>query len=136
MKGYNTISYNKNAVDWLLFLLRLFVGLAIMTHGLPKLLNFISGEVKFMDFMGFGSKTSLFLVIFAEIVCAFLLLLGLFTRWATIPLIITMLVAAFMAHRAEPFSDREMSLLYLFHFFTILVLGPGRFSVDRMISRR
>lgn len=136
MTSFNTVSYNKSAVDWLLLLLRLFVSIAIMTHGLPKLLNFISGETKFMDFMGMGSRTSLFLVIFAEIVCAFLILLGLFTRWATIPLIVTMLVAAFIAHEGKPFGDREMSLLYFVHFLTLLVMGPGRFSVDRMISRR
>ena len=43
------------------------------------------GEIKFMDFMGLGPDISLTLVVFSEGLCAALLVLGLFTRWASIP---------------------------------------------------
>jgi putative oxidoreductase len=60
---------------------------------------------------------------------------GLFTRLSVIPLIITMLVAAFVAHAGDPFSSKEPALLYLIPYLALLFSGPGKFSLDFYISR-
>lgn len=129
--------YNTTALDWGLLLLRVFTGIAmIANHGLgkaQKLLN--GGEIKFADPIGIGAKASLYLAVFAEVFCALLLIFGLFTRLATLPLIVTMAVAAFVVHATDPFSKMESSLLFLFVLFLLFLAGPGKYSVDRMISK-
>jgi putative oxidoreductase len=77
-----------------------------------------------------GSSVSLSLTIFAELFCALLIVIGLFTRLATIPLIVTMCVALFKAHNSDFFGEGEMAALYLGAFITILLTGPGKYSVD------
>ncbi len=118
--------------DLALLVLRLaFGGIMLYSHGYPKLMQLLGGgEIQFMNFLGLGTPTSLALAVFAEVVCTFLLILGAFTKLATIPLIITMLVAAFYANAGNPFGDREMSLLYLFAYVALLFSGAGWYSVD------
>jgi putative oxidoreductase len=124
--------------DWALLLMRLVFGLSmVFGHGLRKIDRlFGSEEIKFADPFGIGPVPSLALVVFAEVVCAVLLAIGLFTRLSLIPLIITMLVAAFYAHWADPFSDKEMSILYLTAYTALLLTGPGWFSVDAQWQAR
>jgi putative oxidoreductase len=84
----------------------------------------------FMNFMGMGSTTSLILVVFAEFFCALFLVLGLFTRLSAIPLVICMGVALFKAHNMDILGDGSSATLYLGAYLIILLLGPGKFSVD------
>jgi len=119
-----------------LLLLRIAVGGFMMTHGIPKFMNFEAKSAKFMNFLGLGSEISLGLTVFAELGCAFLILIGLFTRWATLPLIFVMGVAAFVAHGPDPFGKKEMALLYLLGYVCIAFTGPGRFSLDYLSKNR
>lgn len=137
MKNLNSTSYNKTLLDWVLFVARIFIGVAMITHGFPKLMQLLSGkEIEFINFFGIGKKTSLILAVLAEVLCSLFLIMGLFTRIVTIPLIITMLVAAFMVHGNDAFEKQELSLLYLTIYFILLITGPGNLSIDRMINRK
>ncbi len=106
-----------------------------MNHGYDKLVHFAQYKGKFMNLLGMGQTTTLVLAIFAEFFCALFIVLGLFTRLAAIPLIITMCVALFKAHNANFFGDGEMATLYLGAFITLLLVGPGRVSIDSMIGK-
>ena len=138
MKLLNPFGFNDSGRlgDLSLLLLRItFGGLMFLNHGLGKFNRLTGGEeIKFMDFMGLGPEISLGLVVLAEAVCAILIVLGLFTRLATIPLIITMLVAIFMVHWNDPFGDKEMALLYLIPFITLFFSGAGKYSIDDKIG--
>lgn len=136
MKNLNTTGYNKTLLDWALLAVRIFVGVAMLTHGFPKLMQLLSGNYDFINFFRIGQKTSLILAVLAEVLCSLFIILGLFTRFVSIPLIITMLVAVFVVHNNEPFAKQEMALLYLFHYILIFVTGPGSISIDRMINRK
>jgi putative oxidoreductase len=117
--------------DFGLLAIRLLSGGMMLTHGLPKFDRlFGEGPVKFADPFGLGPEISLGMVLFAEVGCSLLVMLGFKTRWATIPLMITMLVAAFYAHDADPFGKKELSLLFFTIFLSILISGGGRFSLD------
>jgi putative oxidoreductase len=83
----------------------------------------LSGKIEFMNFFGIGVKTSLILAVLAEVLCSLFVLMGLFTRFTVIPLIITMLVAVFIVHGNDAFAKQEMALLYLFHYILIFVAG-------------
>lgn len=113
-----------------LLVLRLSSGLLMMRYGWQKLVNFAEYSKGFLDFMGLGTEVSLGLATFAELICAFLVVVGLFTRWATIPLMITMLVAFFQAHANDPFDVKEHPLVFLFPYLTLFFAGAGRFSLD------
>jgi len=88
------------------------------------------GPVKFADPFSLGPEISLGLVLFAEVGCSLLVMLGFKTRLATLPLLFTMLIAAFYAHAADPFGKKELSLLFFTLFLSILISGGGRFSFD------
>lgn len=135
MKRLLSIKYTAASFNFSMLLLRLVFGLMMIAqHGMPKLMNFASMSNGFYDPMGIGSKTSLILVIFAEVFCSFFIVLGLFTRIALIPLIILMCVAFFGRHNALV-GDGEMAVLYLTVYVVLLFLGPGRVSVDGMIKK-
>ena len=115
-----------------LLVLRIVVSAMMLTHGLNKLSNFSTVSPNF-DPIGIGGPLSLSLVIFAEVFCSIALILGLFTRLATIPLIVAMCVAALVFHAGHPFVAKELSLLYLTFYVVILLIGPGRYSIDRLL---
>src|SRR5262245_22090434 len=70
-----------------------FCGL-LAKHGLDKLLNYSTAVTQFPDPLGIGQANSLNGAIACELVFSLIVLVGVFTRLATIPLIINMLVAA------------------------------------------
>jgi putative oxidoreductase len=121
-------------------LLRLGFGLLMLfNHGYKKLANFPDMLEKFKDPTGLMSgSVALSMTVFAEFFCAAFIVLGLFTRLATIPLIIAMGVAFFLAHNAK-FSagpgSGEMALLFLTAFLALLFTGPGKISLDRFIGK-
>lgn len=119
-----------------LLILRVSVGLMMATHGWAKLSDFSAKLQTFSDPIGLGPALSLQLVIFAEFFCAIFLAIGFLTRLSLIPLIIVMLVAAFIAHGDDPFSAQEKSLLFLTVFVSLFLLGPGKWSVDGQITRK
>jgi len=118
-----------------LLLVRLLSGGMMLTHGIPKIDRLMGeGPVKFADPFGLGPEISLVLVLFAEVACSILVMIGLKTRLATLPLMFTMLVAAFYIHGADPFGEKELPLLFFTVFGAILISGAGRYSVDRVME--
>ena len=135
MKRLFSSKHSAGAINIALLLLRLGFGILILKHGYDKLSHFGEFQNKFMNFMGMGRTVSLVLDIFAEFFCAILLIMGLFTRFACIPLIIAMSVALFKVHNANFFGKGEVDTLYLVAFLAILFAGPGKVSVDSMIGK-
>ena len=127
----------RKQTDIALLLLRLaFGGAMIYGHGWGKLMRLFSGEpIKFFDFMGLGPELSLGLATFAEVGCSLLLILGLFTRWAAIPLIITMMVAI-STNLGEGFGQIEKALLFLMAYVALQLTGPGWYSLDAQVRNR
>ncbi|WP_333907979.1 DoxX family protein [Aequorivita sinensis] len=65
-----------------------------------------------------------------------LLIIGLSTRLAAIPLAITMLVAAFIVHANDGFGRQELPLLYAAIYISIALIGAGKYSLDNRISKK
>lgn len=123
--------------DLALLLIRLGAGGMMLTHGIPKIGRLLGeGPVKFADPFGLGPEISLGMAIFAEVICAILVIIGFKTRLATIPLIITMLTAAFYAHWNDPFGKKELPLLYGCVFLGILAFGAGKYAVDSWLNKK
>lgn len=136
MKRIFSVNHSNAAFNFSMLLIRISFGLLIMIkHGLPKLQNFSNLQYKFYNFLGTGSQFSLILVVFAELICGFFILLGLFTRLAVIPLIIQMFVIIVSVNRGKPLPEAELAILFLSAFVVLLFCGPGRISVDGMINK-
>jgi putative oxidoreductase len=69
------------------------------------------------------------------VLCSALVVLGLWTRLAVIPLIIGMAVIVFMVKGDASFGEKELAVVYLITFVTVLFTGSGRFAVDRISFR-
>lgn len=118
--------------------LRIVTGFGIMTHGYPKIFG---GKME-----GFTSLTAdlgfplpgffAWLAALTELLGGLLLAVGAGTRIVALLLLGTMLVAAFMQHAGDPFSEKEMAILYLTFAGTLMLTGPGKFSVDSIVERK
>jgi putative oxidoreductase len=136
MRRLLTTDYSVTSFNLTMLLMRCAFGFLILfNHGIPKLMKFANLQSSFFDPFGIGSKWALILVIFAEVFCAILLIIGLFSRFAVIPLIITMCVILFLANKGEPLSKLELPILFLAGFVAVLLAGPGRLSVDGIIGK-
>ncbi len=122
--------------DFGLLFLRMTFGLLMMGHGLGKVQDLFAGKTGFPDPLGIGPVPSLALAAVAEFVCALAVVIGFKTRWAAIPVAVTMLVAAFVFHAGDGWAKQEFPLLYAAGFLTLVFTGAGRHSVDGMFKKR
>lgn len=125
--------------------LRLGLGLMmIFGHGLGKLQSLIGGDVEFVSLFGLPPEVNLTLAMLAEFLASIFVAIGFKTRLASIPVIITMFVAAFVVHwqdalfmmNADGGGSKEFALLYLVGFLAIALLDSGKYSLDYVIQKR
>ncbi len=119
-----------------LLILRIgFAGLMI-PHGYDKLVHFADYKVKFISFLGMSMPVSLGFNIFAEFFCSILVVIGLFTRLATIPLIISMLVAICIVNNGDFTGKGQEATLFLVAFLSLAITGAGKYSLDELIFKQ
>lgn len=136
MKKLFSTAVSENALAFALLVLRVAAGsLMLVKHGFDKLTHFSQYAPKFADPFHIGSTPSLALVVFAEFFCAAFIIIGLFTRLATLPLIVAMSVALFSANKGDFFGKGELAGLFFACFVTLLFTGPGKVSLDRLIAK-
>lgn len=138
---YNRITKFLQKLDWLPVLLaRISMGSIFILSGWGKLHN-LSNVVEFftelgIPFPGFNAQ----LVAFTEFCCGSLILLGLLTRLASIPLIATMTVAIITAKRQEISGITDLlgveEFVYIVFFLWFIINGAGKISLDSFISSR
>ena len=120
-----------------LLVTRLVFGLTMaFGHGLGK----VSDLGKFTE--GVASRGMFLpevmgpLAALSEFAGGILVAIGLLTRASALTLVTTMLVAAFYIHADDPFGKKEMAILYAAFFLGVLIAGPGRYSLDRVLWGR
>jgi|SRR5690606_7180453 len=131
-----SVSRSTSSVDLALLIARVSIGALMLVHGISKIPMLSDSPIQFYDFMGLGGELSLWLAILAEVGCSIFVILGCATRLMVIPLIVTMLVAVFVIHAADPFVKQEMGLHYLLVYVILLLTGAGKYSIDHLISSK
>ena len=122
-------------ISVILLILRVVFGVMLMNHGIDKWANYQELSAVFPDPLGIGSPLSLGLAIFGELACSMAFIIGFLYRLAMIPMIFTMCVAFFIVHADDPFAVKELAFVYLVVFVLMYIVGPGKFAVDRWISK-
>ena len=137
MNKLKKLYQNTKNTDIALLVVRVTVAGLMLAHGLPKLEMLFSGDpVQFPALFGLSATSSLALAVFSEVLCSVLILVGLGTRLATIPLIITMLIAAFYVHGTDPFAKKELAIMYLIPYVMLLLTGSGKYALDYLLRPR
>jgi len=135
----------KNELDLAALTLRLGFGFfMVFGHGLGKLQMLLSGNIQFMGLFGLSPTIILVLAVIAEFIAPLAIMIGFKTRWASVPIVLTMAVAAFVVHFADPLfaanaqggGSKEMAMLYLFGFLGTLLLGSGKYSLDTLVCKK
>ncbi|MGL4346703.1 MAG: DoxX family protein [Chitinophagaceae bacterium] len=126
---------SEKVVSWASLILRVLIGVSMLTHGIAKVENFSAIAEGFPDPIYLSHKTSLILAIFAELGCSILLIIGFFTRVSASILIFNMLVIVLVVDKGAPYAAREMGSLYLISYVAIFLLGGAKYSVDYCIGK-
>jgi putative oxidoreductase len=128
-------------LDWLAPLLgRLAVGLLFMSTGWGKV-HTIEKVTGFFTSLGIPAPHfHAILVGYSELLCGTALVVGLLTRLATVPLIVSMIVAILTAKRPDLHGLFDLvgfdEFTYLVVLVMIAILGPGAVSIDALLARR
>lgn len=139
--------------SWYAIPLRLIVGYGFMQHGYAKLAHGPGSFTTILHALGMPAPALLaWVTIVVELLGGFAVLVGAFIPIASIPMVITLLVAIFTVHVPNGFSSiklqsvdaagahfgqpgYETDLLYMAALFAILLGGSGRLALDRLLLR-
>jgi len=111
----------------------------LIKHGLEKVLTFSAMAQHFPDPIHIGPVPSLVIAALADFVCTILLILGLATRWAALFSLGNLFVAWAFVHNFTFFGEAgghgELIVVYMGVMLTLALAGPGRYSVDFMLTK-
>lgn len=118
--------------------LRVLAGAGMAYHGYGKVFGgWMPKMIEGVAAMGFPAPGFFaWAAALSEFAGGILLALGLGTRFAALFIFATMSVAAFMVHAADPFEKKELALAYWTVSGALMMLGGGRWAVERLFCRR
>jgi putative oxidoreductase len=130
-----------------ILLIRVVIGVLMAFYGYEKLIHFDEMAAsdfwaKNVSFLGMTGKFPLALTIFAEFFCSLLLIVGLLTRLALIPLLICMgyivaIVGQFsIVEAGDNGSNLNSAFVYFITYLGLFFTGSGKYSLDAMISKK
>lgn len=134
-------------LDLGLLLIRLIIGVLMAFYGYGKLIHFEEMAAsdfwsKEVSFLGMTGSIPLALTVFAEFFCSLLLIFGLLTRLALIPLLICMgYIFGVMGHMeiitsGDNGAEVNNAFVYFIIYLALFFTGPGRYSLDHAIGRK
>jgi putative oxidoreductase len=125
-----------SACDFGLLWLRVSAGAGIAYHGYGKIFGGKMAEfVQGVGSMGFPApEVFAWAAVLSEFIGGICVALGLFTRPAALLIFVTMSVAVFIRHGADPLKKKELALAYWTIAGALIFLGAGKFSFDRWLK--
>ena len=123
--------------------LRLFVGIMLMQFGIRQIAYFDELSTTFPTALGMDSPTTLVVMIIIEIVCSAFIMVGFMTRMMIAPPFVAMTIAEYhLLHDAVttlPYlldwrQQGYLPIMFLGIYFFLLLVGPGKISVDYFLS--
>ena len=131
------LSVNPVGID-ALSIIRVLAGILILLHGKivfdSQVMNGMAESMSKDMGMPFPALMA-YLAKGSEFFGGLFFALGLLTRFVSIPLAITMAVAAFIAHHGQITGDGEHAFLFLLIFVAFFFIGSGKWSVDYLLKK-
>lgn len=119
-----------------LLMFRGFVSLElIIVHGFKKIGIGVETSEIIPNPLGLPEHLNGFFAIAANIVFPIFVIFGLLTRLATLPILAVTLTGYFVLHANDTLLVRDVPFMYSVVFLFILVIGPGKFSIDALIHK-
>lgn len=113
-----------------LLLMRVGAGLLLLViHGLPKLWHWQTELTLIEDPLGLGAVLTLSFAVFAEVVCALMLILGIWARLACLPILAVLLVSVTLVHPEWSLAEGQFAWLMIVLFGGIAISGAGPYRV-------
>ena len=122
-------------ISVILLIVRVVFGVMLMNHGIDKWAKYQELSAVFPAPLGIGHPLSQKITIIGELTSNMAFIIGFLYRLAMIPMIFTMCVAFFIVHADDPFAVKELAFVYLVVFVLMYIVGPGKFAVDRWITK-
>lgn len=117
-----------DATDAALLFLRVSASLLLLlVHGLPKALHVSSQLRAIEDPLHLGTAFTLAFAIVAEVVCPVLMILGIVTRLAAMPILVVTVVALTLVHPDWTLEQGQFAWMLLILFGTVAMGGAGRY---------
>lgn len=117
--------------------LRLTLGILMLLHGIAKISGGTDGIEKMLEGNGMPGFFA-YGVYLGEVLAPILVILGLYARIGAAVMVVNMLFAILLAHRAEVFLltktgawALELQGFFLFTALALVLMGPGRYSVNQ-----
>ena len=135
----NITNYLEKVKDLPPLLFRIVLAYGFYGPATMKLKNF-NGIVEWFTSMGMPlPKLNALLATGTETAGFILIFLGLATRIISIPLMVVMIVAITTVHLGNGFeagnNGFEIPIYYMLMLFSLLITGPGKFSLDALIKK-
>lgn len=128
---------SQRAFNLVMLFFRITVSLEmIVVHGFKKLGIGAAEAEKIPNPLHLPEAFNNMFAIAANIFFPFCVLIGLCTRLATIPTLAVTLTGYFIFHWNDAALVRDTPGIYSLVFLLILILGPGKYSIDNYIYRR
>lgn len=126
-----------NVVHATLLGFRALVSLSMInTHGMKKVLDIEGTMAHIPDPFGIGGALSTYISIGVNIFLAGFVAIGLLTRLSSLGILSVTLSGFFIVHANDPWAVRDVPLMYSLAFLLILLLGPGKYSLDQWITKQ
>lgn len=130
------------AINSSYLILRVVIGMALFLHGSQKVFKWFDGMGldSWSDYLSkykISKSTSNIIALF-EVIVGFLLIIGIFTKFAALGSIVFMIFAVVLSHLDNGyFSNKggyEYQLLIIASLLVIYFSGGGEYSIDKLID--
>ncbi|KKB62907.1 LysR family transcriptional regulator [Robbsia andropogonis] len=110
--------------------------LLLAVHGWPKIINYTSQLQLIEDPLKIGRWFSLDFAIFAEVICPILMIVGIATRLAALPILIIIVMAVAIVHPDWSLAEGQFAWMLLIIFATVAIAGPGKYALSEAVIKR
>jgi len=118
-------------------ILRLTLGVLILLHGIAKISGGTAGVEKMLEGAGLPGFVA-YGVYVGEVLAPLLVIIGFYARVGAVLIVVNMLFAIMLAHRADLFVLTktggwvlELQGFFLFTALALALIGPGRFGINQ-----
>ncbi len=106
----------------------------IIVHGLKKLGIGVTIPEIVPNPLGLPETVNFIFATAANILFPVCIIFGLFTRLSTLPVLAVTLTGYFIVHGGDSLIERDIPFMYSLSFLLLLLLGPGKYSLDKILS--